>query len=62
MIAAALGIPTSALSAVLLVARLAPELRDAVVALIKALQSGDDDEARKAYEAARRAAFAARQR
>lgn len=54
--------PTSALSAAALVVRLAPELRHAVVALIKALQGGDDVEARRAYEAARVAAFLARQR
>jgi hypothetical protein len=41
---------------------LAPELRGAIVALIKALQSGDETESRRAYEAARRVAFAARQR
>jgi hypothetical protein len=42
--------------------KLAPALRDAVVALVKAFRSGGDAEARKAYEAARRAAFEARQR
>lgn len=45
-----------------LVWSLAPELRAAIVALIKALQGGDDEEARRAYEAAQRAAFIARQR
>lgn len=54
--------PVDALSAAALVMRLGPELRTAVVALVKALQGGDDVEARRAYEAARRAAFVARQR
>lgn len=41
---------------------LAPEFRTAIAALIKALQSGDDEESRRAYEAARRVAFMARQK
>jgi hypothetical protein len=45
-----------------LVWTLAPELREAIVALIKALHTGDDVEARRAYEAARRVAFAAKQK
>jgi hypothetical protein len=51
-----------ALGAAALIMRLAPDLRDAIVALIKALQSGDDEESRRAYEAARRLSFIARQR
>ena len=62
MIAALFGIPSSALGAAALIMRLAPDLRDAIVALINALKSGDDEEARRAYEAARHAAFIARQR
>jgi hypothetical protein len=46
----------------MIVYRLAPELRDAVVAIINALKSGDDEQARQAYEAARRVSFAARQK
>jgi hypothetical protein len=45
-----------------LVWSLAPELRAAIAALIRALQSGNDAEARLAYEAARRLAFKAKQR
>lgn len=41
---------------------LAPELRLAVASLVKALRDGDEEEARRAYEAARRVAFIARQR
>lgn len=41
---------------------LAPELRAAIVALIHALLSGNDEDCRRAYESARRVAFAARQR
>jgi hypothetical protein len=41
---------------------LAPSLRTALVALIKALQSGDEAKAFEAYEAARRVAFIARQK
>jgi hypothetical protein len=41
---------------------LAPELQPAVVALINALKNGDEEEARRAYEAARRAAFILRQK
>lgn len=55
-------VPTSAIKAVALVLQLGPELRDAIVALIKALQGGDEAAARRAYEAARRVAFVARQR
>lgn len=60
MIAAIL--PASALGAAALIMRLAPELRTAIVALIAAIQGDDDAAARRAYEAARRAAFAARQK
>lgn len=52
----------SALAAAMLIARLAPELRAAIVALVKALQADDEAGARRAYEAARRLAFAARQK
>jgi hypothetical protein len=62
VIAAIFGLPSTALGAAMLFMKLAPELRDAIVALIKALQDGDDDEARRAYEAARRVAFMARQK
>lgn len=55
-------IPASVLSTVMLIARLAPPVRDAVAAFIRALQSGDDKAAREATEAALRAAFVARQR
>lgn len=41
---------------------LTPAVRDAVRALVSAFRTGDDLAARKAYEAGRRAAFAARQR
>jgi hypothetical protein len=40
---------------------LAPAIRDAVKAMIEAFRKGDEPSARKAYEAARRAAFDARQ-
>ena len=51
-----------ALEAALLVGSLGPELRDAVVALIRAIRDGDDKAERRALEAARRLAFKARQR
>lgn len=54
--------PTTAIKAALLVYQLAPELRNAAVAIIRALMADDDLAAREAYEAARRAAFIARQR
>jgi hypothetical protein len=41
---------------------LAPELRGAIAALVKALQSGSAEDSRRAYEAAHRVAFAARQK
>lgn len=50
------------LSTVLFIARLAPPLRDAIVELVRALLTGDDAAERLALEAARRAAFVARQR
>lgn len=52
----------SAIEAATFVYHLGPVLRDAVIALVKAMQTGDDAEARKAYEAALRAAFVARQK
>jgi hypothetical protein len=55
-------VPVTAIKAVALVLQLGPELRNAVVALIKAIQGDDEAEARRAYEAARRAAFIARQK
>jgi hypothetical protein len=55
-------LPTSAIKAATLVFGLAPEIRNAIVALVNALTAGDDVEARRAYEAARRAAFIARQK
>lgn len=54
--------PSTALSAAMLIYRLAPELRNAIVALVQALTKGEDEAARRAYEAARRVAFSARQR
>lgn len=50
------------LSLAKLIIGLAPELRSAVVSLVKALRGDDDVAARAAYEAARRAAFKARQK
>lgn len=55
-------IPAGALSTVLLIIRLAPPVRDAVAAIVRALQAGDEKAAREATEAALRAAFIARQR
>ena len=55
-------IPVSALKAATLVYRLAPEIRNAIVAIANALLADDDDAAREAYEAARRAAFMAQQK
>lgn len=52
----------SVLSVIKLVLSLTPTLREAVVALVNALKNGDEEQARKAYEAARRAAFIARQK
>jgi hypothetical protein len=54
--------PVSALKAATLVYRLAPEIRHAIVAMLNAFTEQDDEAAREAYEAARRAAFAARQK
>jgi hypothetical protein len=45
-----------------IILRLAPELRVAIVELIKAVRGDDEVAARAAYEAARRAAFKARQK
>jgi hypothetical protein len=52
----------AAVSTALFIMRLAPELRAAVEALVRALLTGDSDAERHALEAARRAAFIARQR
>jgi hypothetical protein len=52
----------SAIDAAVFIYHLVPALRETVVALVKAIQSGDDAEARKAFEAALRAGFVARQR
>jgi hypothetical protein len=52
----------AALSTVLLIMRLAPEVRDAVESFVRALLKRDEDAARRAVEAALRAAFVARQR
>lgn len=52
----------SALAIFRLVLTLAPVVRQAVGELIKALKAGDEDAARKAYEAARLAAFVAKHR
>jgi 16S rRNA A1518/A1519 N6-dimethyltransferase RsmA/KsgA/DIM1 with predicted DNA glycosylase/AP lyase activity len=52
----------SALSLFALLLKLAPEIRSAVAALVKALQSDDPDTARKAFEAALRLQFVARQK
>jgi hypothetical protein len=54
--------PVSWLALARLIWSLAPELRMAVAALVEALRDGDEEQARRAYEAARRAAFIARQR
>jgi hypothetical protein len=54
--------PISAASAAWLVYNLAPVLREPVVALVNAIKSSDEDAARKALEAALRAAFVARQK
>jgi hypothetical protein len=54
--------PVSALKAATLVYRLAPELRNAIVAMVNAILNDDDKAGRAAYEAARRAAFEARQK
>lgn len=51
----------SPLSIAFLVLRLAPDVRAAVAGLARALRDGDGVEARRSYEAARRAAFIARQ-
>lgn len=50
------------ISIALLVMKLAPELRALVVALVQAFHSGDELGARRAYEAARRLAFKAKQK
>jgi hypothetical protein len=55
-------VPADVLDVVVLVAELAPELREAVAALVRALLGDDEKAERQAYEAARRAAFQARQR
>lgn len=52
----------NAVAIIAAILRLAPELRDAVMALIRAVQGDDEKAAREAYEAARRAAFKARQK
>ncbi len=52
----------TAIQAAMLVYRLAPVLRDAVVTLIQAIKTGDEGAARNALEAALRAAFVARQK
>lgn len=49
-------------STVLFLARLAPPLREAIAELVRALLSGDPAAERKALEAARQAAFIARER
>jgi hypothetical protein len=45
-----------------LILPLAKPLKDAIVAIVAAFKSGDDEDVRKALEGARRAAFAARQK
>lgn len=52
----------SALSLFALLMKLAPELRSAISALVKALQGDDPEAARKAFEAALRIQFVARQK
>jgi hypothetical protein len=54
--------PTTILSLVKLIMRLAPALRAAIVELIHAIVDGDAAAERLALEAARRAALIARQR
>ena len=49
------------LSIALQIAKLVPVLREPVVAIVKALVAGDDQSARKAFEAALRAQFVLRQ-
>jgi hypothetical protein len=46
----------------LLIMKLAPVLREAVVAIVKAFRAGDDAAARAAFEAGLRAAFVLRQK
>lgn len=58
----AANLPATVKDVVSLLLAAGPDLREAVAALVRALQGGDDEAARRAYEAARRAAFAARQR
>lgn len=58
----AVNLPAGVKDIVALLMKAGPDLVDAVAALVRALQGGDDEAARRAYEAARRAAFAARQR
>ena len=45
-----------------LILSLAPQLRVAVKSLVQAFKSGDELDIRRAYEAAARVAFAARQK
>lgn len=54
--------PTTIVSLVKLIWRLAPALRDAIAELIHAIVDGDAAAERLALEAARRAALIARQR
>lgn len=58
----ALNVPQEIRSIVKVGASLEAPVAAAVTALVNALDSKDEGEARKAYEAARRAAFAARQK
>lgn len=54
--------PATVVSTTLLIMKLGPALRDAVSELIRAIVDGDEPAERRALEAARRAAFIARQR
>lgn len=53
---------SAALSTGLLLIRLVPPLRDALVELVRAIVVGDEAAERRALEAARRASLIARQR
>lgn len=52
----------SAIDAAVFIYKLEPVLQQAVIALVRAIQSGKDDAAREAFEATLRIEFAARQK
>jgi len=57
-----MALPTTVVGIAVFLWGLEPELRRAVVTLARALRDRDEEATRLAYEAARRVAFAARQR